>query len=187
MARDDSEEVLRARAVNILRDYSRRVDVYSHDISRDCGVRGFCPKHVIDEGTVRELEPLDKLQPCQLRSCMKQQLCAQLAKFKRWIVNMKWAGSATASSQEENIPITREGLLEICESLQKLVLRLIVQAGDITENTAGTENTASTLLQTVIHSRLFYILVVAIIIVTTIVVVYLSLRPASSQAAPSVQ
>lgn len=128
-------DMLRHKIINILREYSRMIDNIDTKIDNDCGtIKGFCPRHVFDpeSGEEREVQPLDRLYPCQLRTCMKQQLRRQSAKFKRWIVNMKWAGDTAKSEFEvENIPIDRRGLLEILESLQKLSLRMIEDASSV--------------------------------------------------------
>lgn len=125
MSKDLPDRYLRDKSILLISYYSQKVRDIDTSIASDCDIKGFCPRHVIDPNTGKErkLESLDDIHPCQLRSCMKEQLESQLEKYKRWLVTMKWAGDTAASSDKiEDREINREGLLDILHRVQQTVL-----------------------------------------------------------------
>lgn len=114
---------LRDKVILTIADYSARVDAMSEDITRDCSIRGFCPRHVIVDGVEREIELADKIHPCQLRTCMCQQLRQQLRKYKRWMLSGLWPGdTAKPESSPADTIVDSAGLLEMLYRLQQTVL-----------------------------------------------------------------
>lgn len=181
----------RAVAIKILSNYTRLVDEIGVKIQHDCGHRGFCPRIVIDDGVEREVSPLDILQPCQSRTCMKNQLQEMLAKFKTWIVVMKWGGS-TAGPRDGEVAVTDVALREIIEYLQKVVFRLIesVRSAGVdgtpertTNNTTGDFIPA---IPTGTFKALFdrarpYVVLIAVILVILVMILYMTLPRASEK------
>jgi hypothetical protein len=169
--------------------YSQKVSEINTRITTDCDIKGFCPRHVIDPNTgkQRELEPLDDIHPCQLLSCMKEQLESQLGKYKRWLITMKWAGDTAAGRDKiENIEVTRNGLLEMLHRIQQTVLMSIENVSDVnTEDKGDNEETLQKKHTSINLSKLIemispqstswsYIIavLVVIIVVATIIIIY---------------
>lgn len=191
LSREYTSADQRAIAIRILADYTKLVDEIGVKIKHDCKHRGFCPRRVIDDGVERDVSPLDVLQPCQLRTCMKNQLREMLAKFKTWIVTMKWGGS-TAGPRDGEVAVTDEALREIIEYLQKVVFRLIesVRSAGVdgtpectTNNTTGDFIPA---IPTGTFKALFdrarpYVVLIAVILVILVMILYMTLPRASEK------
>lgn len=180
------DDYIRDKIVYAIAAYSQLIDNINFEIRNDCSVEGFCPRHVIsEEGDRRPIDSLDIIHPCQMRSCMHEQLESQLAKYKRWVISGKWAGDTTKSkSAPEDVLISRDGLVEILMRLQQSILLNIelATANHSTDISSKSEKEyedgfVNKLLGISLGWKIMIVVIAIIIVVAVILLIYF--RPGS--------
>jgi len=114
-----SKDELRQILLRALDQYDAEIALISENFNRACpdDARA-CPHVTINAktGERRALLASDEIQPCPSHACMIEQIGLWVAKFRRWLTNDKWAGSADASDAlraEETREIPISGYVDI--------------------------------------------------------------------------
>lgn len=176
-----SDNDIRNKIIYILGKYSHLLGKINSDIKAECNIQGFCPRHVVSEdGTVRPLESLDRIHPCQNRACMREQLEDQLRRYKRWMITGKWAGdTAKSKSSPEDVPVNRSGMIEILERLQQSIL-LNIELASADHTTGANENMTKpqvdsipdSILPSFISGFISLRIIIAIIILAVVILIF---------------